>query len=213
MVWGERVPRSRLRLLDLSTGELRVVDGLGSRHVVELAQRPDGGPLAVISWASPEIDPGVTANELHVIDPQTGAVRDLGRIETEAQSLAWWNTDGTWHLSYLAMLGPNGGRAVFDLRLPAAGAGTAGERRNLTEGMAVCPTGLAQVAGGPPLALFADGLDTAIYQLGRGAQRFRPLRPECRPAHAQPASPRAVACSGGIRRLPAQPARWRGTWL
>jgi hypothetical protein len=38
------VPWNRLRLLDLETGELRVVDGLRGRHVVELAQRPDGGP-------------------------------------------------------------------------------------------------------------------------------------------------------------------------
>lgn len=72
MVWDDRVPTGRLRLLDLATRELRVVDGLADRHVVELAQRPDGGPLAVISWASPDIDPGMLTNELHVIDPQTG---------------------------------------------------------------------------------------------------------------------------------------------
>ncbi len=171
MVWGEQVSRSRLRLLDFSTGEMRVVDGLGDRHVVGLAQRPDGGPLAVISWVSPDIDPGVFTNELHVINPQTGAVRDLGGIETEAGSLAWWQADGSWHLTYLAIPEPNGGRAVFDLAVPAAGAG--GHHRNLTEGMDICPAGLAQVTGGPPLALFADGLDTAIYRLDPGLQRFR----------------------------------------
>jgi dipeptidyl aminopeptidase/acylaminoacyl peptidase len=105
MVWGEQPPRSRLRLLDVSTGQLRVVDGLGDRHVVEVAQRPDGG------------------------------------------------------------------RAVFDIAVPADGNG--GPHRNLTEGMDVCPAGLAHVTGGPPLALFADGLDTAIYQLDPGEQRFR----------------------------------------
>ena len=171
VMWGEQVPRNRLRLLDLATRELGVVDGLGERHVVELAQRPDGGPLAVISWVSPEIDPGAVTNELHVIDPQTRAVHDLGRIEVEAQSLAWWNADGTWHLTYLAMPGPNGGRAVFDVTVPAAG--TAGKHLNLTEDMAVCPAGLAQLTGGSPLALFADGLDTAIYRLDPGLQRFR----------------------------------------
>ena len=171
VMWGEQVPRNRLRLLDLATRELGVVDGLGERHVVELAQRPDGGPLAVISWVSPEIDPGAVTNELHVIDPQTRAVHDLGRIEVEAQSLAWWNADGTWHLTYLAMPGPNGGRAVFDVTVPAAGA--AGKHLNLTEDMAVCPAGLAQLTGGSPLALFADGLDTAIYRLDPGLQRFR----------------------------------------
>jgi dipeptidyl aminopeptidase/acylaminoacyl peptidase len=38
--------------------------------------------------------------------------------------------------------------------------------------MAVCPTELAQVADGPPLALFADGLDTAIYRLDPDVLRF-----------------------------------------
>lgn len=172
MVWGERVPYSRLRLLDLDTLQLRVVDGLGDRHVVEVVQRPDGGPLAVISWACPEIDPGTSTAELHVVDPGTGAVHDLGRIEFEASSPTWWSLHDTWRVAYLAVTppGPVGGLAVFDVTVPAAD--TAGEHRNLTAGMAVCPTELVQVADGPPLALFADGLDTAIYRLDPGLQRF-----------------------------------------
>jgi dipeptidyl aminopeptidase/acylaminoacyl peptidase len=39
--------------------------------------------------------------------------------------------------------------------------------------MAVCPTRLVQVADGAPLALFAVGLDTAIWRLDPGVQRFR----------------------------------------
>jgi dipeptidyl aminopeptidase/acylaminoacyl peptidase len=173
MVWGERVPYGRLRLLDLGTRALRVVDGLGDRHVVEVAQRPDGGPLAVISWACPEIYPGASTAELHVVDQQTRAVHELGRVELEARSLAWWSVDDAWHLAYLAVTppGPVGGLAVFDLTVPAAGA--AAEHRNLTAGMTVCPTRLVQVADGLPLALFADGLDTAIYRLDPGPHRFQ----------------------------------------
>ncbi|AWS42515.1 S9 family peptidase [Streptosporangium sp. 'caverna'] len=171
-VWGERVAYDRLRLLDLGTGELRVVDGLGDRHVVEVAQRPDGGPLAVISWACPELDSSASAAALHVVDPATGAVYDLGRIAWQACSPTWWNVHDVWHVAYLAVTPPGtvGGLAVFDVTVPAGD--TAGEHRNLTAGMAVCPTDLAQVADGPPLALFADGLDTAIYRLDPEAQRF-----------------------------------------
>ncbi len=61
--------------------------------------------------------------------------------------------------------------AVFDVTVAAAG--PAGEHRNLTAGMAVCPAELVQVADGPPLALFADGLDTALYRLDPAALRFR----------------------------------------
>jgi dipeptidyl aminopeptidase/acylaminoacyl peptidase len=167
-VWGQQLRPARLRLLDLGTGELRTVDGLGDRHVVEVAPRPDGGALGVISWASPEIDPGVITNELHVVDPATGAADDLGRIGTEAGSPAWWQADDDWHLAYLAMPELYSSSAVYDVAVAA----DAAVHRDLTAGMTVCPTSLVQVADGPPLALFADGLDTAIYRLDPGLLRF-----------------------------------------
>src|ERR1700729_983858 len=167
-VWGQQLRCGRLRVLDLATGELRTADGLGRRHVAELAARPDGGALAAISWAGPEQDPGATTSELQVVDLETGTVRDLGRIGTEARSPVWWQAGGGWHLAYLAMPEPFGGDAVYDVAVSAAAA----VHRDLTAGMAVCPTELAQVADGPPLALFADGLDTAIYRLDPRLLRF-----------------------------------------
>ena len=119
-VWGQQLRCGRLRVLDLATGELRTVDGLGDRHVVELAARPDGGALAAISWAGPETDRGVTTSELHVVDLETGTARDLGRIGTEARSPVWWQADGRWHLAYLAMPEPFGGDAVYDVPVSAA---------------------------------------------------------------------------------------------
>ncbi|MGD0065484.1 MAG: hypothetical protein ABSB76_18825 [Streptosporangiaceae bacterium] len=104
MVWSEQGSPDRLRLLDPGTRELTAIGGLGDRHVVEVVQRPDGGPLAVISWDRPEDEPGSFTARLHVVDPETGHVRDLGPLE---------------------------------------------------------------------LALFADGLDTALHQLDTGTQRFR----------------------------------------
>ncbi|MEP7025573.1 MAG: prolyl oligopeptidase family serine peptidase, partial [Actinomycetota bacterium] len=175
-LWQDREPVRRLWVLDLVTRELRAVSSLGRRHVVECVQRPGGGPLAVVSWVSPDIDPGCAENELHVVDPGTGAVHDLGRARVDAHSLAWWQADGGWQLCYLGMPGPVGGLAVYDVTVPAAEPhGTVAGHRNLTEGMSVCPETLAQVEGGPPLALFADGLDTAVYQLDPGARRFRCL--------------------------------------
>jgi dipeptidyl aminopeptidase/acylaminoacyl peptidase len=165
-VWGQQLRSGRLRVLDLDSGELGTVDGLGNRHVVELAPRPDGGALAVISWASPETD--AITSELHVVDLETGSVHDLGRLGTEARSPVWWRADAIWHLTYLAMPQPFGGLAVYDVAASAAPA----VHRDLTAGMAVCPTELAQVADGQPLALFAEGLDTAIYRLDPDLQRF-----------------------------------------
>ncbi|TDD12113.1 hypothetical protein E1292_03075 [Nonomuraea deserti] len=183
-VWGEQVPYGRLWLLELKSGRARMVEGLGDRHVVEMAQRPDGGPLAVLSWATPELDPGCLSCELHAVDLETGKVQALGRAALEASAPTWWNTDGCWHLCYLATTPPSpvGGRAVFDLAVPEIG--SPGEHRSLTGGMTVCPSGLAQVADGPPLALFADGLDTAIYRLACRSPTPSSLGTSRRPAHS-----------------------------
>ena len=170
IVWSEQRGGGRLRLLDPVTRELHTVGDLGGRHLVEVTQRPDGGPVAVISWVSREIDQGAMTNELHIIDPDTGVVHDLGRVAGHARSPAWWTDDGTWHLAYLAEPDPWGGFAVYDT-VP----GAPDSPRDLTNGMDVCPTDLAQVADGPPLALFESGLDTEIHRLDPGRLRFRCL--------------------------------------
>ncbi|KAB8194639.1 prolyl oligopeptidase family serine peptidase [Nonomuraea phyllanthi] len=187
IVWGERPSRARLRLLDLATGELDLVAGLGDRHVAELAQRPDGGPLAVLARPSSGLDPVADGSELWLVDLETGKATRLGRTAPEASSPVWWRADDGWHLGYLAQTppGPVGGRAVFDLIVGEAGehrnltlgVGEADEHRNLTLGMDVCPTALAQVAEGPPLALFAEGLDSAMYRLDPREGRFRRMSP------------------------------------
>jgi len=172
LVWGEHLPGSRLWLLDLESRDAGLVGGLGDRHVVEVVQRPGGGPLAVISWDCPQDEPGAFTARLHVVDPRTGTAQDLGRVGLGARSPAWWSADDGWHVACLALTppGPVGGLAVLDLPVPAAGA--AGQRSNLTEGMSACPAELVQVAGGAPLALFADGLGTTLYRLDPGRRRF-----------------------------------------
>lgn len=190
-VWGKHLPVTRLRLLDLETGAITTVDGLGDRHVVELAQRPDGGPLAVLNWSTPELDPGVLTARLHLVDPITAAVQDLGPVGIEAESPVWWNDDGVWHLAHLAVTPGNqiGGLAVIDTVPPAAG--PASEHHNLTLGMSVSPLELAQVADGPLLALFADGLDTALYRLDPRSLRLREL------SHSPGTLARLTASSSG----------------
>jgi dipeptidyl aminopeptidase/acylaminoacyl peptidase len=164
-VWGEGTRPDRLRLLDLRTREVRTPDGFGDRHVVEATQQPHGGPLAVLSWSTPDVDPGLLEPALHLLDPCSGATRDLAPAAADASSITWWPADDGWHLAYLAKTPPGlvGGHAVLDVAVPVSG--PAGEHRDLTGGMTVCPTDLVQVDAGLPLALVADGLDTAIHRL------------------------------------------------
>jgi dipeptidyl aminopeptidase/acylaminoacyl peptidase len=175
-VWGERPRPARLRLLDLRTGDIATPAAFGDRHVVELVQRPDGGPLAVLTRPTPELTPGLLHPELHLMDPVTGSTRDLGAAHPEASSVVWWQAEDGWRLAYLATTPPRlvAGRAVFDVAVPASGtaSGTASAHRNLTAGTTVCPAHLVQVRSGAPLALFADGLDTAVHRLDTARHRF-----------------------------------------
>jgi dipeptidyl aminopeptidase/acylaminoacyl peptidase len=190
IVWdGGRSRANRLWLLDLPSGALTPAAGLEGRHITEVAQRPDGGPLAVISWDCPDDDPGARTARLHVLDPDTGTALDLGPAGPGASSPSWWRVgkqwpDGEhrhdrerWHLSYLAVAPPRlvGGMAVFDVTVLAGDAPTEAEHRNLTEGMTVCPAELVQTGDGPPLALFADRLDTTLYRLDPSSKRFECL--------------------------------------
>jgi dipeptidyl aminopeptidase/acylaminoacyl peptidase len=177
MAWSERAERQhwlwhRLRLLDLASGELTVVPGLAGRHVTDLAQRPDGGPLAVLSWDCPEYEPGVFTSRLHVVDLDDGTATDLGQAGHEPRSPVWWRGGDGWHVAWLAAVRPADGTAVLDLAVPPGGGG-AGEPAELTAGMTACPDELVQAGDGPPAALFAEGLDTALYRLDPAGASFR----------------------------------------
>ena len=176
MVWSERAVRQhwrwhRLRLLDLASGELAVVGGLAGRHVVSVAQQPGGGPLAVVSWDCPEYEPGVFTSRLHVADLADGTAADLGPLGLEARSPAWWPGADGWHLAWLAAVPPGEGAAVLDVAVPADRI-AASEPVDLTAGLTACPEELVQVTGGPPVALFAEGLDTALYRLDPAGPAF-----------------------------------------
>jgi dipeptidyl aminopeptidase/acylaminoacyl peptidase len=56
---------------------------------------------------------------------------------------------------------------VFAVAVPA------GEPVDLTVGLTACPAELVQVADGPPLALFAEGLDSALYRLDPAGTSFK----------------------------------------
>ncbi|GAB3458063.1 hypothetical protein GCM10027570_41220 [Streptomonospora sediminis] len=168
-VWGGPEPRDRLALLDTGTGRLRPLPVLGERHVLETAARPDGAALAVITRPGREHDPVRSRWDLLVVEPGTGRVSDLGELGWDANSPVWWHDGGHWHICHLAMdPGPDGAQAVFDVAAAAA----VPEHTNLTAGLDRCPVELVQADGGPPLALFAHGLDTEIHRLDPHIRRF-----------------------------------------
>ena len=166
--WDTVDPPDRLWLLDPSTRAVRPLGDFGPRHVVEATLRPDGHTLAVLTWSVTDRDPGRYEAGLHLVDPATGARQELGVPALEAESLTWFRDDTGWRLAYLGITPPGliSGRAIFD----------AGDHRNLTAGMSVCPAGLADSGDGSLLALFAEGLDTTIRRLDPAGGTFTELR-------------------------------------
>lgn len=163
-VWSEAAKLDRLRLLDLPGGAVTTPEVFQGRHVVEVAERPGGGVLAVLTQESADPDPGELTPRLHLFTPATGEVRELGATAVAASSLTWWEGEDGWHVAYIATTPPGiaGGNAVMDVALSDE------KHRNLTEGLPVCPLNLT--SGG--LALVADGLDSAIYRLDPFSRRF-----------------------------------------
>ncbi|MFC3895657.1 alpha/beta hydrolase family protein [Lentzea rhizosphaerae] len=123
------------------------------RHVADVARHPDGR-LAVITWSSPKIDPGLLNPALHVVETD-GTVTDLGATPADAGNPVWWGDE----VVYLALTPPHlqGGNAVFDQR-----------HRNLTAGMSACPVELVQDDDDAPIVVVATGLDTEFHRLGGG---------------------------------------------
>jgi dienelactone hydrolase len=211
VVGGE--PRARLRLLDPHTGRVDTPDVFAGRHVVELCQRPDGGPLAVLTRACADADRGPRTGELHVFHPATGVADDLAPVEAVAESLAWWHDDG-WHIGYLALTPPSlqAGTAVFDVAVDT------GTKRNRTAGLPMCPTELRQTDT-TPLVLFAEGLDTTLARLDPTGSTTLLRRPG-KLDQLTVAGDRIAVVAGGRYRhpevhigLPLHPLTDTGRWL
>ena len=141
VAWSERAERQpwlwhRLRVLDLDSGELRVVEGLAGRHVTAVAQRPDGGALAVVSWDRPEYDPGVFTARLHIASVGDESAVDLCGVGLEAASPTWWRGADGWHVCWLEALPPAYASAVFDVAV------SVGHPEDLTADQTACPDAL-----------------------------------------------------------------------
>jgi dipeptidyl aminopeptidase/acylaminoacyl peptidase len=156
-VYGEHWAPHRLRLLEVDTETIETVDGLGDRHIAEVAPSPTGVQLAVLAWPTPELDNAYRCAEILVVDVGSHQVRPVCQLPAGGEQLGW---GGDGNLVFLAHRLPDqrGGKAMF--AVDAAG----GVPRRLGDDLAACPVALAAV-GGEPLVLFADGLDSWIGRL------------------------------------------------
>jgi dipeptidyl aminopeptidase/acylaminoacyl peptidase len=160
-VFGEHwhPQRLRLRLLDLTTREVRTLDALGDRHVAELAPSPDGASIAVITWPTPEIDHIFRDAELQIVDLDSGAATLVCVLPAGGHNLSW-DRQGE-RLYYLATRQPagRGGNSLYEVETQI------GEPKLLTEDLPACPTDIARGRESEPLVTVAEGLDTSVSRL------------------------------------------------
>jgi dipeptidyl aminopeptidase/acylaminoacyl peptidase len=154
-VYGERWAPHRLRLLDVETQTVDTIDGLGDRHIAEVAPSPNGDQLAVLAWPTPEIDNAYRGAELLVVDVRSRTVRPVCQLPTGGEQLLWGGDSD--NLVFLSHRFPDqrGGKSIY--AVDAAD----GTSRRLGDGLAACPTRLA-AAGRMSFVLIADGLDSWI---------------------------------------------------
>ncbi len=184
IAWPERVPPSRLRLLDLGTGELPGDTGLGNRHVVDVGPAPGRRPAGGAHLGLPRRSIPVRSTAgLHVVDPVTGSGPRSGAAGLDPRSPSWWRDDGGWHLSYLAMLPPGPVAGWLSSMSRCRGRRRRRSTRNLTAGCDRLPN--------PP-----------------GAGRRTAHRWRCSRTDSTPRSTSSIPGRGGSVRCPHGTASW-----
>jgi dipeptidyl aminopeptidase/acylaminoacyl peptidase len=155
-VYGERWPYARLHVVDVESGESRLLP-TGDRHLFDLAWSPDTSTIAFFASPTPELEDrkntglftvGLTDRELtHICDTNRMAGNLL------------WTADGA-HLAYLS-----GHAMTTSAQTAFAVSATGGEPRVIgpDDQEPACATGLAVASGEPRVALtVAQGLSTRL---------------------------------------------------
>lgn len=168
-VYGERWPQHRLRLLDLTTRDVRTVDALGDCHVAEISPSPDGTQIAAYTWPSPGLDNNAFPVPLYLVDTVSGTARQLCTLPTGGGDLTW-DRDGL-EIVYVARAAEGGaaGNGLFAVALndPTS--------RMLVPNLPACPTASTRGGAGDILVTVATGLDTTINRLDPEADTLTEL--------------------------------------
>jgi dipeptidyl aminopeptidase/acylaminoacyl peptidase len=92
-VYGERWPRARLRLLDVTTREIRSVAGLDEEDVAIAAPSHAGGWLALVTWPTPELDDHSRPGTLWLVAPDGTGLHRVGPSPAGVRDLVWTADD------------------------------------------------------------------------------------------------------------------------
>ena len=145
----------RLRLLDLKTGETRTLTSPGEKHVSTIAPAPAGSFIAVVVWATPEIDNRSRAAELLVVDADADEIVARWLMAAGDATVVW---RGSRELCVLGSV-KAGGQAGLGLFVAGL---EDDDLRLVTAALDADPVALAP---GSVVAV-ARGLDTELARLG-----------------------------------------------
>lgn len=177
VVFGERWPYVRLRLLEVATGNIRNVSALDERHVVFVAPDPSGASVAIVSWPTPEIDNEARENVVHEVSLDDLTARRVGTFEAGVYGLTWASgTEGPRLRRLFAVAAGSGGvgeAVLYDVPLKD-GEGVPGM---LEEDLLACPAGMRRgnAPGADVLVTVAEGLDTWVGRMDEEGGKLEEL--------------------------------------
>lgn len=112
-VWGERWEHARLRVVHLSSRELRTVV-CGESHVTNASWSPDGKKIVFQSNRNPQIEePFLTGTTISIVDVDGGEIRDLCTIHNELVDLTWAPDGKIYFITGTPIDKSCGGSAVY----------------------------------------------------------------------------------------------------
>jgi dipeptidyl aminopeptidase/acylaminoacyl peptidase len=168
-VYGENWRFQRLRLLDLTTGDITTVEALGDRHIVNVVAEPGGSRLLVEAWKTPETDNAFRGCDLFVVDVDAGTAHHVCHHPAFVADMCW---------------GPDDTLVVLATRPHAHHAGTViwsvsaqgGELQEVIPNLSACPAEVVAPGNGEVLVGMLDRLDSWIGRLDLSSRTLEPIQ-------------------------------------
>ncbi len=159
-VYGERWKLNRLRLLDLTTREVRTLS-TGDGHVSELAWSPDGSQIAYVARPTPELEAGQRARIAVISLDADAEPRDVMVEPGFSPHNLTWSPDGN-ALLYVGGHDPQPQGSFTVYSVPADGS-SAYRLVGPSRDVGYCVTGLQSVPGSDRVVItIAEGLTTRL---------------------------------------------------
>jgi dipeptidyl aminopeptidase/acylaminoacyl peptidase len=159
---------ARLRLYDLESKEITVVEGIGDRHVASFTAAPNGDTVAVFTWPTPELDQSMVDTRLDIIDLSKGESIKHWKLPNGGSGASWNQAgDRLWFFGH-AKPAWRAGQVIYEIGLNSR------KPTRLGPKLASCPFAISRPNDDHFYTLLAEGLDSTLATID-DKRKFTPL--------------------------------------